>query len=170
MMPGKRWLAATMGLAVGLVVAGECVFGGGVTPPVSITLSNLSAPAAWNQIADRLSGLGNLFKDLEGAITIPVQLPGGFAPVPVHMGKICGQTLQQAALEVAVSAERMLGGGGASSGGGTGTTTGIIGWSPVYMTGMVCAGDVCRYDTVLVGYEPIYGPIPGERQYTDKVT
>ena len=133
----------------------------------------------WRQIGDAMASYGDAYKDIEGVVYFKAHIRsmGGVfdALAPLPMPKLCDQTLKQAAKAIEetlskTSAERMLGGGGASSGGGTGTTTGIIGWSPVYMTGMVCAGDVCRYDTVLVRYEPIYGPIPGERQYTDKVT
>ncbi len=49
--------------------------------------------------------------------------------------------------------------GGSGGGGGTSPTYGIIGYRPIYMTGTVCAAGVCQTQTVLVGYEPIYGYI-----------
>lgn len=33
----------------------------------------------------------------------------------------------------------------------------IVGWNPIYATGQVCTPDSCTSQTVLVGYEPIYG-------------
>ena len=164
-----------VGLFAGLAVAGECIYGGGQTPEVSISISNLRSPDAWNEIANKLAGLGDLYKDIEGTIRVPVKVPNAPAAFPVQMAKICGETLRQAALNVAEAAERMMsegGAGGGGGGGGTGTTTGIIGWMPIYSTGQVCTPSACTTTTIVIGYEPIYGPIPapGERQFTDKVT
>ncbi len=164
---------STFLLAVGLVAAGDCIYGGGVTPPITISAKNVTSAAAWHQIADQLSALGDLHMSLEGPITIPVSLAGNPA-IPIHMSKICNQTLKQAAQEVEKAAEQMFGGGGgggAGGGGGGGGSVGVIGWTPVYswLPGTACTGGggcSVTWGWVLVGYEPVYGS--GERQYSDR--
>jgi hypothetical protein len=50
-------------------------------------------------------------------------------------------------------------GGGGGGGGGGGTYTGIVGYKPVYRTATVCVASSCYSEQILVGYEPVYGPV-----------
>ena len=51
----------------------------------------------------------------------------------------------------------LVGGYSGGGSGGTGSTWGIIGYQPIYGTGVACGGGICTTTTVLLGYEPIYG-------------
>lgn len=51
------------------------------------------------------------------------------------------------------------GGGGGGSGSGGGSSTGIVGYRPIIMTATVCALGTCSSQQVVVGYEPIFGPV-----------
>lgn len=65
---------------------------------------------------------------------------------------------------VAIASSNIQGGGGGGGGGsppGSGYTWGVVSYSPIYMTGTVCTSGGCSSQSILVGFAPMYGWIPG---------
>ena len=99
-----------------------------------------------------------------------IGLAGGLYSVPFT--KPCGKTFQEEANErwphsASVVGGGIGGGGMCGEGMGGGLEQGVLGYKPVYKTATVSMpGGVSTSQTVLVGYEPVYGMTPAEDSIT----
>lgn len=126
----KKVLPVTLVLFSSVALASACVFGAYVHPaPVQIGATSIGSPQAWEKVASAMESYGDAVKSLEGPVSVPVKVLIA-PPVMMHMSKICGETLKQAAERTAQAARDMMSnnpGTGSGGGGGGGYYGGGIG-------------------------------------------
>ncbi|TDK26198.1 hypothetical protein E2F46_06260 [Luteimonas aestuarii] len=159
--------AAVLSLLLAPAIALACTIYEGVSFDVHV-----GAVSSGIELGDRLeAALGSQFgvdTSVEGVVRYQARLPflniiGGLMSIPFT--KSCGQTFKQRAIEIysnsVGNADTGGGPGGGNGGGGNGSGQyQVVGYTPIYITGTVCANGSCSSQQILIGYTAQWAWVP----------
>lgn len=166
----KKSLLLSLGLVAGLAIACDIIDGVSfdITYP-GVDIRDVAGDIG-GALQDQFGSRYGRDVEVSGVVRYTAKIPiigiiNGLYSIPFT--KPCGKTFQEEANERWPISASIAGTGagdicGGSTGGG-GLEQGVVGYKPVYKTATVSMpGGVSSSQTVLVGYEPVYGMMPAE--------